>query len=123
MYQALPSQSSALDLFEPDSKDLQLRVDFFRKLGYSSAEVKAALGKLGLSTDTNSVLEELVQSRTITAPCMSDSGERSTGRTDSLLPPSWALGSCTVTPQLGDRKNTDTELRLVVIDGSNVAMR
>ncbi|KAM9352955.1 endoribonuclease ZC3H12A [Symphorus nematophorus] len=124
MDQALPSQSSASDQLEPNSEELQLRVDFFRKLGYSSAEVKAALRKLGLGTDTNSVLGELVRSRTSPATSMSssDSDERSTGQKDPLLPPSWALGPCRITPQLGDRKNTDTELRSVVIDGSNVAM-
>ncbi|XP_040901056.1 endoribonuclease ZC3H12A [Toxotes jaculatrix] len=123
MDQVLPSQSSASDLPEPDSEELQLRVDFFRKLGYSSAEVKAALKKLGFCTDTNSVLGELVRNRTGTTHCMStsDSDERNTGQKDPLLPASWALGS-RITPQLGDRKNSDTELRPVVIDGSNVAM-
>lgn len=122
---ALPSQSSASDPLEPDSEELQLRVDFFRKLGYSSAEVKAALRKLGLGTDTNSVLGELVRCRTSPAHCMSgsDSDEKSTGPKDPLLPPSWVLGSSRMTPQLGDRKNADTELRPVVIDGSNVAIR
>ena len=121
----IPSQSSVSDLPEPDSEELHLRVDFFRKLGYSSAEVKAALKKLGLSTDTNAVLGELVRSRTGTTPCVtsSDVDERSTGQKDSLLPASWALGPSRMTPQLGDRKSTDTELRPIVIDGSNVAMR
>ncbi|XP_031709077.1 endoribonuclease ZC3H12A [Anarrhichthys ocellatus] len=124
MDQALSSQSPVLDLLEPESEELQLRVDFFRKLGYSSVEVKAALRKLGLSTDTNSVLGELVLSRTGPAPCMSgsDGDEISTGQMDPLLPPSWALGPCRINLQLGDRKNTDTELRPIVIDGSNVAM-
>lgn len=124
MDQVLPSQSPASGLLEPDSEEFQLSVDFFRKLGYSSAEVKAALRKLGLCTDTNSVLGELVRSRTSAAPGMSssDSDERSTGQNDPLLPPSWALRP-RITPQLRDRKNTDTELRPVVIDGSNVAMR
>nr|XP_046256196.1 endoribonuclease ZC3H12A [Scatophagus argus] len=124
MDQELPSQSSSLDLLKPDSEELQLRVDFFRKLGYSSAEVKAALGKLGLSTDTNSVLGELVRSRTNAAPCVSssDSDERSTAQKDPLLPLSWAPGPCRITPQLGDQKNAETELRPIVIDGSNVAI-
>ncbi|CAJ1062712.1 endoribonuclease ZC3H12A [Xyrichtys novacula] len=118
------SQSSALDLFEPDTEELQLRVDFFRKLGYSAAEVKSALKKLGLNTDTNSVLGELVRCRTGTAPCVSgdDSDARNTGLKDLLLPPSWVLGPSRNTSQTGDWKATDTELRPVVIDGSNVAM-
>lgn len=125
MDQALTSQSSTSELLESDNEELQLRVDFFRKLGYTAAEVKAALEKLGLSTDTNSVLGELVRSRTSTAPSVpgSDSDERSIGQKDPLLPPSWGLGSCRITPQHKDRKNADTELRPIVIDGSNVAMR
>ncbi|XP_037309461.2 ribonuclease ZC3H12A isoform X1 [Pungitius pungitius] len=113
-----------LDLLEPNSEELQLRVDLFRKLGYPSAEVKAALRKLGLSTDTNSVLGELVLSRTDAAPCGtgSDVGEAGPGRKDPLLPPSWAVGPCGIHLYPGDRKNTDTELRPIVIDGSNVAM-
>lgn len=120
MDQSLPSHAS--DLLEPDSEEFQLRVDFFRKLGYSSAEVKAVLTKLGLSTDTNSVLGELVQSSA--PPCMfsCDSDERSTGQKDSLMPPSLALAPWKNTPQVEDRKNTETELRTIVIDGSNVAM-
>ncbi|KAG7216878.1 hypothetical protein INR49_001532, partial [Caranx melampygus] len=123
MDQVLPSQSSASGLLEQDSEEFQLRADFFRKLGYSSAEVKAALRKLGLCTDTNSVLGELVSSRTSNAPCMSssDNDERSVGQKDSLLPPSWTVAP-KISLQHGDRKNTDTELRPVVIDGSNVAM-
>lgn len=124
MDQALPSQSSASDPLEADSEDLQLQVDFFRKLGYSSEEVKAAFTKLGLNTDTNSVLGELVRSRTSTVPCVSnsDNDEKSTILKDSLLPPSWTPGPCRITPQLGDGKNMDSELRPIVIDGSNVAM-
>lgn len=119
------SQSLASDLLEPDSEELQLRVDFFRKLGYSSAEVKAALTKLGISTDTNAVLGELVRSRTNTAPCVSsfDTDDRGMGQKDPLLPPSWALGPCRITPKHWDQKDAGTELRPVVIDGSNVAMR
>uniref|UniRef100_A0A3Q3VJ95 C3H1-type domain-containing protein n=1 Tax=Mola mola TaxID=94237 RepID=A0A3Q3VJ95_MOLML len=124
MDEAPPSQSLVPELPEPEGEELRLRVDFFRKLGYSSAEVKAALKKLGLSTDTNSVLGELVQGRNSTRPCVStsDGDERSVGPKDPLVPPSWALGPCRVAPQSMDRKNADTELRPIVIDGSNVAI-
>lgn len=112
------------DLIEPDSEELQLRVEFFRKLGYSSNEVKAALKKLGLNTDTNSVLGELVRNRTTAAPSMSDGDERNAGtQMDPLLPQSWVTGPSRVSPQPKEQKNTDSELRPVVIDGSNVAMR
>ncbi|XP_023131765.1 endoribonuclease ZC3H12A [Amphiprion ocellaris] len=124
MDQALSRQSPASDLLEADSEELQLRVDFYRKLGYSSAEVKDALTKLGLNTDTNSVLGELVRNRTSTVPIASssDNDERRASQKDSLLPPSWTVGPCRITPQLGEGKNMDSELRPIVIDGSNVAM-
>lgn len=125
MDEALPSQGLAPELPEPEGEELQLQVDFFRKLGYSSAEVNAARKKLGLSTDTNSVLGELVQGRNSTRPGVSasDGDERSAGPKDPLLPPSWALGPCREMPQSGDRKNADADLRPIVIDGSNVAIR
>ncbi|KAK2844862.1 hypothetical protein Q5P01_011521 [Channa striata] len=127
MDQTLQRQSPVPDLLDSDSDELQLSVDFFRKLGYSSAEVKAALSKLGLSTDTNAVLGELVRSRTSTAPCASssDSNERSAGQKDLLLPTSWTQNGPSgprMTPQPGNRKNSDPELRPIVIDGSNVAV-
>lgn len=124
MDQTLLSQCPATDLHDLDSQELQLRVDFFRKLGYSSVEVIAALMKLGLNADTNSVLGELVHSRTTAAPSGSstDSEERSTGLRDPLMPPSWIPGSGRSTPTMGDRRSAETELRPIVIDGSNVAM-
>ncbi|XP_029959376.1 ribonuclease ZC3H12A [Salarias fasciatus] len=113
--------SAAADLL--DEANEELRVDFFRKLGYSSVEVKAAFRKLGLSTDTNSVLGELVRTRTspATSGSSTDSDEKNANLKDLPLPHSWTLGPCGVTPHQGDQ-NTDTELRPVVIDGSNVAM-
>ncbi|XP_005925638.1 endoribonuclease ZC3H12A [Haplochromis burtoni] len=124
MDEALPSLSSVSDSLEADSEEFQLRVDFFRKLGYTPSEVMAALRKQGLSTDTNAVLGELVRNRTSSVPCISssDSDERSTRQNDSLQPPSWGLGSCKNTTQLWDQNKPDEELRPVVIDGSNVAM-
>lgn len=120
-----PGLSPVSDSLEADSEELRLRVDFFRKLGYTTAEVRTALRKLGLSTDTNAVLGELVRSRTSNAPCISspDGDDRSASHKDPLVPPRWALGSCSITPQLWSQRNPDEELRPVVIDGSNVAMR
>lgn len=119
---ALTSEAFDSDLLEPESEELRLQVDFFRKLGYSPSEVKAALRKLGLSTDTNAVLGELVRLRTNASPCLSDNDERGTDLKDPLLPPSWNIRTCRITPQLEEQNNPDSELRPIVIDGSNVAM-
>ncbi|KAB0398140.1 hypothetical protein E2I00_006650 [Balaenoptera physalus] len=72
-----PAQESTAE--EARTAELQMKVDFFRKLGYSSAEIHSVLQKLGVQADTNTVLGELE-----------------------------------------DKEGSD--LRPVVIDGSNVAM-
>lgn len=91
--------------------DLQKKVDFFRKLGYSPQEVKAALRKLGLGTDTNAVLGELVRSGAKAVPPSSFHSE------ESLSSGGGGQGS------RDDTAEADTDLKPVVIDGSNVAMR
>lgn len=121
---ALPCQHPAPDPAKPDRNELQLRVDFFRKLGYSSKDVEAALRKVDLDTDTNAVLGELVRIGARAAPCISNSDNdgRSTGFKNSLLPLSWTSGPSRSMPEAVQKKNTDEELRPIVIDGSNVAM-
>lgn len=130
MDQACPSQTPASAQPELDVGDLQLRVDFFRKLGYSPTEVRAALKKVGLSTDTNSVLGELVRVRAGIGPSNPnlENDEGSTGQKYLLVAPGWPLCTHRVTPpllppQLEDRRDTEIELKNIVIDGSNVAMR
>nr|XP_061789158.1 endoribonuclease ZC3H12A-like [Nerophis lumbriciformis] len=111
----MDSISSSLSSISLESSELQLQVDFFRKLGYSATEVNAALSKLGLGTDTNSVLEELVQSRRV---AFGSSEERSANSPeDSNLGQGLRTSS-----QLKGKKCAGSELRPIVIDGSNVAM-
>ncbi|RVE62993.1 hypothetical protein OJAV_G00162390 [Oryzias javanicus] len=115
MDQTLPTPSSPSEQPEADSEELQLKVDFFRKLGYSTAAVRSALRKQGLNTDTNAVLGELVRTSTGSAPCVSEGGNKNSK--DPLPPPAGTMSS-----QQGDQKRADTELRPIIIDGSNVAM-
>lgn len=121
---ALPCQNPGPDPAKPDSDELQLRVDFFRKLGYSSKDVEAALRKVDQDTDTNAVLGELVRIGARAAPCISnsDNDDRGTGFKISLLPPSWTSGPSRSMPEAVKKKHFDEELRPIVIDGSNVAM-
>lgn len=122
---ALPCQNPAPDPARPDSDELQLRVDFFRKLGYSSKDVESALRKLDLDTDTNAVLGELVRIGARAEPCISnsDNDERGTGFKNSLMPPSWTSAPSRAKSEAHvQKKNTDETLRPIVIDGSNVAM-
>ncbi|XP_056618365.1 endoribonuclease ZC3H12A [Triplophysa dalaica] len=96
--------------------DLQMKVDFFRKLGYSPQEVKAALRKLGLGTDTNAVLGELVRSGAKAVPPFSSDSDESVPARGGAS----SRGQCFSTPD--DTAEADSDLRPIVIDGSNVAM-
>ncbi|XP_072769207.1 endoribonuclease ZC3H12A [Nerophis lumbriciformis] len=107
-----PSLSSATT----ESEDLQFRVDFFRKLGYSSVDLRAALSKLDDCTDTNSVLEELVRHRGVPS---NGGEERSADQEDGSLAPDQGFEPPRMSP---GKAGGDSELRPVVIDGSNVAM-
>ncbi|KAG2460754.1 ribonuclease ZC3H12A [Polypterus senegalus] len=112
------------DVEDIDGTEVQMQVDFFRKLGYSPNEVRAVLYKLGLNADTNTVLGELVRYGTTTSekegspsklsgPVLVGRGGGST-RNSSSHP-------CTPPPQEEEQEVTEN-LRPIVIDGSNVAM-
>uniref|UniRef100_A0A8C1NLD8 Zinc finger CCCH-type containing 12A n=1 Tax=Cyprinus carpio TaxID=7962 RepID=A0A8C1NLD8_CYPCA len=102
----------------PDLHDLQMKVDFFRKLGYSPQEVKAALRKLGLGTDTNAVLGELVRSGAKAVP--SSSSDSDDG--GFSLPHRGGSSSRAQGSTLEDTTEPESDLKPIVIDGSNVAM-
>ncbi|XP_038191169.1 endoribonuclease ZC3H12A [Arvicola amphibius] len=103
------------------SAELQMKVDFFRKLGYSSSEIHSVLQKLGVQADTNTVLGELVKHGSATErEC-----QASTDPCPQLpLVPrggSTPKPSC-LEPSLPEEDKEGSDLRPVVIDGSNVAM-
>ncbi|KAI2655750.1 Endoribonuclease ZC3H12A [Labeo rohita] len=111
-------QPAGLGQDGPDLRGLQMKVDFFRKLGYSSQEVKAALRKLGLGTDTNAVLGELVRSGAKAVPSSSsdsDDGGFSLPHRGGSSPRGQAS-------MLEDATEPESDLKPIVIDGSNVAM-
>uniref|UniRef100_A0A663FH33 Zinc finger CCCH-type containing 12A n=1 Tax=Aquila chrysaetos chrysaetos TaxID=223781 RepID=A0A663FH33_AQUCH len=90
-----------------DGAEMQLKVDFFRKLGYSSEEIHVVLQKLGLNADTNTVLGELVKH----GPAERESAE---GPPEAKEAP--------LVPRGGGRQQDPRNLKPIVIDGSNVAM-
>lgn len=104
------------------SAELQMKVDFFRKLGYSSSEIHSVLQKLGVQADTNTVLGELVKHGSAT--------ERECQASTDPCPqlPLVPRGGSTpkpssLEPSLPEEDKEGSDLRPVVIDGSNVAMR
>ncbi len=112
-------QHTGLGQDGPDLHDLQMKVNFFRKLGYSPQEVKAVLRKLGLGTDTNAVLGELVRSGAKAVPSSSSDSD------DGGLSLLHRRASSSRTPgsTLEDTTEPEGDLKPIVIDGSNVAMR
>ncbi|XP_030679316.1 endoribonuclease ZC3H12A [Nomascus leucogenys] len=106
---------------EASAVELQMKVDFFRKLGYSSTEIHSVLQKLGVQADTNTVLGELVKHGTATER------ERQASPDPSPQLPLVPRGGGTpkapnLEPPLPEEDKEGSDLRPVVIDGSNVAM-
>ncbi|XP_053350882.1 endoribonuclease ZC3H12A [Clarias gariepinus] len=105
------------------TSDLQLKVDFFRKLGYSTQEVQAALLKLGLDTDTNAVLGELVRSGVREPPTVyQESDDGSSGFSHRGGGGSSSKGLHRDFQHSPAVDEIDNDLKPIVIDGSNVAM-
>lgn len=102
---------------EQEHVEMQMKVDFFRKLGYSSEEILVVLQKLGLNADTNAVLGELVKHGMA-------AGERDPADASQEAPePPVAPQHRSPGPAVPLEGKEGENLRPVVIDGSNVAMR
>lgn len=102
--------------------EMQMKVDFFRKLGYSSTEIHSVLQKLGVQADTNTVLGELVKH--------GSAAEREHQASPDpcpqlpLIPRGGGTPKApTLEPSPAKEDKEGSDLRPVVIDGSNVAMR
>lgn len=111
----------------PDPQVLEAQLDFFHKLGYSTAQVQAVQQKFGPIVDTDKVLGELVrigpgleakQGPVTTMSVLVPRGEPEAAGPTLLLPVSSS------SPQSKEEGSEEgSTLRPVVIDGSNVAMR
>uniref|UniRef100_A0A4W5KG07 Zinc finger CCCH-type containing 12Ab n=1 Tax=Hucho hucho TaxID=62062 RepID=A0A4W5KG07_9TELE len=104
----------------------EAQLDFYRKLGYSPAQVQTVLQKFGLNTDTNRVLGELVRTEIIPEGMEKEREKEGTPSTMSILVARGeTLSNLPLTPP-PSRSDVASEegdaLRPIVIDGSNVAM-
>ncbi|XP_012789451.2 endoribonuclease ZC3H12A [Sorex araneus] len=101
--------------------EMQMKVDFFRKLGYSSAEIHSVLQKLGVQADTNMVLGELVKHGS--AAERERQASPDPGPQLPLVPRGGGPPKApTLEPSPPEEDKDGSDLRPVVIDGSNVAM-
>lgn len=98
----------------------QSKLEFFHKLGYSKEQVSKVLEKLGQEASENDLLQELIQmgSRKIQKP---------ENRMQQFHSGPGAQASCRALgislQSTEEASHPVTDLRPIVIDGSNVAMR
>lgn len=122
----------------PSPQCLEAQLDFFHKLGYSTAQVQAVQQKFGPNTNTDKVLGELVRIRAsqeaqqgpgpgqgqgpvTTMSVLVPRGDLQAVGPTLLLP--FTASSSPSSPQGREESSEDEDaLRPVVIDGSNVAM-
>lgn len=124
------SQMSTPPATDPDS-EYRTKVDFARKLGYSEELVVLVLRKLGPDALTNDILGELVKLGTkaeteqhgslAKSQCSSSSSSLACSSSSSSLSSSSSVDSCRSLFQV--QLNEIENLRPIVVDGSNVAMR
>ena len=101
----------------------EAQLDFYRKLGYSPAQVQTVLQKFGLNTDTNRILGELVQTGA-SPEGMEKEGAPTT--MSVLIARGETLSSLPLTPPPiweDAASEEEDDLKPIVIDGSNIAMR
>ncbi|KAG7324604.1 hypothetical protein KOW79_012620 [Hemibagrus wyckioides] len=100
------------------AETFQPQLELFRKLGFSDAQVRAVLHKLGLETDTNRILGELIQVRaaetdgSVSPPTLVPHGESQRKNHSVSAQPA----------EQEDAAQDEDALKPIVIDGSNVAM-
>lgn len=126
------SQSSTVQDFREDEtsagpgikpasdREYQTKMDFALKLGYSGEQVETVLNKLGAAALINDVLAELVRLGNKVEPEIQPCSSTAT-----LISRSPCVKE-TVSPEVSvEDESVDTfdNLRPIVIDGSNVAMR
>lgn len=112
------SQSSILQDGNIDlEKEYQAKMDFALKLGYAEEQIQSVLNKLGPESLINDILAELVR--------LGNKGDSEGQVNLSLLVPQRPSSREIASPELSleDEIDNSDNLRPVVIDGSNVAMR
>ncbi|XP_069478742.1 endoribonuclease ZC3H12A [Ambystoma mexicanum] len=114
----LPEKPKRTDAEPVDHNEMPIKVDFFRKLGYSSEEISVVLQKLGVNADTNMVLGELVKH----APASADKDTLPEVSADYCLVPRGGGSSPSPAPVPALEEIEGKQFKPVVIDGSNVAM-
>ncbi len=114
------TQRAQMPLRHTSDRDYQTKMDFALKLGYSGEQVESVLSKVGSSALINDVLAELVRLGNKGDP------ESQTAAGTAGLTPRAVGAKEAISPEASLEEDTSDmydNLRPIVIDGSNVAMR
>lgn len=101
-------------------REYQSKMDFALKLGYSGEQVETVLNKLGAAALINDILAELVRLGNKVEPEVQPCSSAAIAAISR-----YPCAKETVSPEVSVEDDSDTfdNLRPIVIDGSNVAMR
>ncbi|KAG7499863.1 ribonuclease ZC3H12A-like [Solea senegalensis] len=110
-----------------DSQHTEAQIDFFHKLGYSTAQVRSIRQKFGPNVDTDKILGQLVQigpsQEAKQGPVTTMSVLLPKGDAQQLQGPAMQLPVTAASTQSREESSEEEDaLRPIVIDGSNVAM-
>lgn len=110
-----------------DPQLLPAQLDFFHKLGYSTAQVRAVQQQFGPNTDTDKVLGELVRigagQEARREPVTTVSVLVSRGNQQTSAPAQQLPSTSSSAAGAEEKHQEEDVLRTIVLDGSNVAMR
>lgn len=101
------------------NKEYQSKIDFALKLGYAGDQIQAVLNKLGPDALINDILAELVR----LGNKAESEGQASSGSTASSAGPGTKEAASPELSLEDEIVDSSDNLRPIVIDGSNVAMR
>ncbi|XP_051892438.1 ribonuclease ZC3H12A isoform X2 [Pristis pectinata] len=102
-----------------DSTELQLKIEFFRKLGYTAEQIHTVFQKVDSSADTNTILGELVKAE---GPIEKDGVAAEDPGSALVSRGGPSIKAPTGGPAREEGQEQKPNLRTIVIDGSNVAM-
>ena len=119
---ASSDEDSGVSVVDKSDPRYEIRLEFAVKLGYTECDLDKVINKHGLGCDENRLLQELIEN---SAGCVNPEGENVESHSPVLPVPDIASSEVFqgVMKKLNKSEDSGSNLRHIVIDGSNVAMR
>ena len=119
---ASSDEDSGVNVVDKSDPRYEVHLEFAVKLGYTECDLDKVINKHGLACDENRLLQELIEN---SAGCINLESEGTESLSPVLRVPDIASSEVFqgVMKKLNKSEDSGTNLRHIVIDGSNVAMR